>query len=274
MYDAILMPNKPQERFLVREYKKHLIRKTGLPASFRTNRFDPPDFWLTHGEQRRAVEVTKIIHERDRNISQAQWGLVYQAEREAMEAGILSGRYVVAFRDPWVERRQKSDFKQHVLEFVKRTRNEERTTRNEVVIRGKSLGDIEKYAATGAKIYPFGGGLNALGGYVDDLRDQLLPILDRAIKAKARKMAAYQPASLVLYDLYWLADISVFTACVRAVPEARYFKDIYVVQDIGRGFSVSFDLGVDAEQEAAAINGSRTPSSSSSASRKCSANTT
>lgn len=235
------MPNKPQERFLMREYKKYLVRMLGLPASFRANPNDPPDFWLTTGGLRYAVEVTNVVHEEDRETSTAQWDLVREAERETIDKGILSGRYIVAFRDPWVGRKQRNRFKRQIIDFVTQTSKVERTTKVEVVIDGNSLCDIEKYAGGGANIHPFGGGLNELGGFEDDLRNQLSPLITRAIKSKATKMAAYRPVVLILYDLFWLANQSTFVACVRAVPESKFFREIYVVQDKDRGFVVSFD---------------------------------
>lgn len=232
------MPNLPQERFLMREYKRYRISVTGLPASFRKERRDPPDFWLTTGGLRYAVEVTNVVHEHNRRTGTAQWDLVREAERDAKNRGILSGRYIVAFRDPWANPKQKSSFKQRIIDFVAKNSNVEKTSAEEVVVGGRSLADIQKYAGAGSNIHPFGGGLNELGGFEDDIREQLSPVIDRAIKTKARKMAAHRPAVLVLYDLFWLADESAFTACVHDVSESSFFEDIYVVQDKRRGFSV------------------------------------
>jgi len=223
----------------MREYKSYRTRVTGLSATFRANRRDPPDFWLTASGIKYAVEITNVVHQEDRNISTAQWDLVREVEQETFNKGILKGRYIVAFREPWAGRKQRRKFRQRIIDFVTQNARVERTPKVELVVDGKSLCDIEKYASDGTNIHPFGGGLNELGGFEDDVRDQLSPLVDRAIKTKAKKMALHRPAILVLYDLFWLADESTFTACVRAVPEASFFEEIYVVQDRGRGFLVS-----------------------------------
>lgn len=222
----------------MQEYKRFLVRTTGLSTNFRRNQNDPPDFWMTHGGEKYAVEVTCVLDEKDRRISQAQWELVRLIESEARVSGILVGRYVLAFREPWINRSQRQQFKKCILEFLGDTAAKERTSQTELVIGGRSLGDIHKYANSGSALFPLGGGSNELGGYVDDLQSQLSPLVERAIQVKARKLHAFSHSALVLYDLYRLADPEMFLQCVLAVPETRSFHEVFVVRDRDDGFVV------------------------------------
>lgn len=228
-----------QEYFLMGEYKRYREEVTGVPHAYEEGEPDPPDFWLTESEGSRiAVEVTRVLHERDRTVTATQWGLAKQVEREAIENNELYGRYIVVFYDPFVGNKQKARIRQFLLDFVRSTANEERTPQKELSVSGRFLCGIRRFVGEGAKLFPVGGGVEDLGGYEHEVRDQLSQLLQKTIKSKAKKMARFSQAVLVMYDLFGLADKSDFIDCVRAVPESHLFDEIYVVQDRGRGFPV------------------------------------
>jgi hypothetical protein len=232
------MPNKRQEQFLISEYVAYFERTNRVKASIAAGD-EPPDFWLESSKGRYAVEVTRVLHEEDRQIASAQWAVVHDAEREAKRLGTLSGTYVVAFRNPLPFGKQRSLLKQCILDSVANTICAEPAAPTEIVIGGRSICEVQKHSTADARIIPIGGGIETLGGSKDDIRDQLRPLVAKAIRVKARKMARFQHPILVIYDLFWLASRSTFRSCVRTAPAASDFKEIYVVCDEGCGYPIA-----------------------------------
>jgi predicted nucleic acid-binding Zn ribbon protein len=223
----------------MQEFKKWLLRR--LPGSrvySRAQPHDPPDFWLWHNGEKYAAEVTCIVHENDRTITESQWNVVDRAEKSARRAGVLSGTYLVGFRSPLAKGQQRGKLHDLIIDYVRRTASVPTADQDYIRIGNQVICDIQKLNGRGAQICQIDGGLD-IGGFESDIRRELAELLGRSLTAKAKILPKVNCKTiLVLYDLYRFASKAMFSECVRACPEQGEFHTIYVVQDKDAGYVI------------------------------------
>jgi hypothetical protein len=233
------MPVKQQERFCRDEFDSWLRKRypdTGIVWQDEAN--DPPDFWLMLNGQRYAVEVTRIVDEQERGDTAALWQLVERAEKDAQEAGELSGIYVVVFNGR-IDKlgKLRNAMTATLRELVRETAALEKFSPTPIEVSGRVLCKVEKHSPHGSVLAPVGGAVDS-GSWEGEIREKLSELLQRAFGRKCAiptKMKV--PTIIILYDVYRLASRKTFIECLQAIPQARIFHTLYVVEDLGRGYA-------------------------------------
>ncbi len=230
------MPLKRQEEFCRDEFDRWL--KDQLPGTSISwaDGSEPPDFWLSLNGRKYAVEVTRILCEDDRAVTASLWGVVADTEDEARKAGKLSGTYVVEFAGPiktfpkW-----RDELKARILDYAKWTASLQKHPGEDIAVKDQVLCHVSKLHPQGATIGCMGP--DNRGGWENDIRRELLLLLQRAFDAKAQiPEKTNRPTVLILYDLYGLATRELFIECVKSINKVRLFHTVYVVQDKNRGY--------------------------------------
>jgi hypothetical protein len=226
------MPDKAQEQFCIRKLKKYLLsRSANSEVRWKSEKNDPPDFWLWQDGMKYAVEVTSILDKDTREFNISLWGLIKDAETNAKEQKILVGRYIVDIQAPLAkgERSERTELKAIILDYVKRTADEPRPAHEPISIGGRVVCHISKYHGEGAGIFPIGG--TGRGKGESDVRQDLTARLKEAITGKAQDLARFAcPKILVLYDWFRWDEDEMFAECVRTVPESTLFRLVHVVK--------------------------------------------
>jgi hypothetical protein len=232
------MPLKQQEKFCRDEFNRWLKeRYPNAQIAWEDESNDPPDFWLRLNGKRYAVEVTRILDEQERGDTASLWRVVKSAEREAQEAGELSGTYVVLFEGRIDNLgKVRNAMKASLREFVRQTVTLQDFSPTPIEINGRVLCRIQKLSSHRSVLAPVGGVDNS-GSWEGEILKELGSLLERSLVEKSTIAAKVNvPIILILYDLYGLASRKAFIECLQKIPEAKVFHAVYVVEDIGQGY--------------------------------------
>jgi len=232
------MPLKRQEEWCRNEFDSWLRKHhPGARIIWQDEPNDPPDFWLTLNGNRYAVEVTRILDQQERGDTAALCRLVDEAESEALQAGELTGTYIVVF-DGRIHNlgKVRNALKARFREFVRLTAARRKVPSTPIEIKGRVLCSIEKLSQH-RSVLGFAGGADKSGSWEGEIRQELSGILQQSLAAKsAIAIKLNVPMIIVLYDVFALATRREFIKCLQAIPDAKMFHMVYVVEDIGRGY--------------------------------------
>jgi len=235
------MPNPKQEGFLRDEFNRWLVREHPDAAIQWSDGSEPPDFWLDVSTRRYAVEASRILDERERCITASQERLVQEVERQACKRSTLSGRYLVTWnKDPLTiaGKGAKRRIVAELVNFIEQTKAVAVCEAVPIDIDAHVVCRIEKYAATGQKVY---GILSAsdTGIFEHEVRSEIAELIKRRVSAKLDRLkSTARPWILILYDLYGLADPGDWTLAIGKIPEVRAFHTVYVVEDESQGYAL------------------------------------
>jgi len=200
---------------------------------------EPPDYYLTLGAERYAVEVTSVVEFVDVlpkplsqiTLNQSAERLVHKAEAIASRQGILSGAYAVYLGpiDNFAAHRE--SLLQAIVEYVRRTAALPSAPAATLHKGSGRHYDIRKVSATGSLI-----GLMFSEGakWQVEARDELHALLRAAVTRKARLLCGLRPACLLLLDRYLFADAGSWLHAASSIERNGLFSLIARVGPEGK----------------------------------------
>ena len=204
---------------------------------------EPPDYWLSIGTQRFAVEVTTLVTEYSQagktpaseiGIGASIARLCEAIEASAKEAGILRGLYVLCFEPPFdnffPSKRAIAD---QAREFIAKTKDSPQTGFMPCRAPEGQQFLIQKTSAQTCGVGHAMG--SSSGGWAGDVEIQVQSLLDQVIAEKAGKLEGVkEPKILLLLDEYFCADATVHERCCKNVKAAPSFRAIFLVTEAER----------------------------------------
>ena len=234
------------------------MEKLGLQGIGWRDGEDPPDFYLSIGNQEFAVEVTTLEHVLDtdsgREVRMLAYSgsvdtLVREIEAEAIKQGILNGTYDTSANGPFdAFGSLRKAIMDGALDYVRRTQNLPQADYEEIVSQGVRYFRIQKIKAEGARILPgllsYGPG-RSLVAWVesDDVRLEACRLLRKALLDKKEKLKNVPlPKILLLRNAYVFAGAHVYRQCIENLQDLlRSFHSVFTVESEGYFLSTEED---------------------------------
>lgn len=203
---------------------------------------DPPDYYLTLGNQKYAVEVTStspVIGKS--NILQETYEsthieIVEEIRDEAQKRGILSGIYALGIYDPLTDtdlkfKRIKKIFISEALQIIENLSQQPIGSQRYIEHNYHVMGDIIKVGDEDNDI-----------GHVLDMQTEwtespqfftkLTLLLQSPISSKKKKLvekSEYYPAILLILNTYGLASSQDYKKVVRNISDISFFHTVFLV---------------------------------------------
>jgi len=211
---------------------------------------DPPDFYVTLGQNTFAVEVTRteIMENAVIGVGQVRMQtylsshirLVKEIEASARESGALSGTYAVLFRSPMSAsrfRQAKKDAVKQALDYIQRTHSVDNSPNEAILHQGQPVCWIEKLHSQSNKVREVFQG----AAWVEspEVKDEVCQILQHALEDKKAKFEAKGepvPKILLLLNTYDFASPAMYRDCIHRVKDVDFFHSVFVVWPNGGGF--------------------------------------
>jgi len=232
------------DRFLVENFGARDMLWTHVPRGQ-----DPPDFYLTMGLDRYAVEVTSTEVMRDVAVGAGQIregtymdshrALVGELECLARESHVLSGRYIVRFRCPLSSpptqfSRIKGVVFKHLLDFIASTQAVSSTPQEAVFYKKKAVCWVHKLDNCSDRVLP----VFQHAGWPEspEFLDDVTRILHHALswkRCKIEKGEVDLPVILLLLNTHLLAEVASYQQCIDRVAEREFFHSVFLVMDDG-----------------------------------------
>lgn len=213
---------------------------------------DPPDYWLTIGAKRYAVEVTslaRLVPEQPAPIDVREYqprvsGLCKYIERLAIKGGILRGLYALfVYGSPPIPKACPKDHTvKRALKYIENTRNEDESQEMAIYENRADRIEVKKVGLVGRFVSP-------------DKNDAVVPwppmafehctgneglselrlAVSRKAKAKSLQTVKRQPQCdgivLLVYSIHDLVGPSGFKAAAAKIsPNINFFDAVYLIQ--------------------------------------------
>jgi len=231
-----------EERLSMRCLAEHLRKR--LPRKdvrWRSERDDPPDFWLRVAGTRFAVEVTKVVEILGQHPTRySSLGLkhlyTYELPRaievRARDHGCLCGKYwLTVSRAPRIDR---TAIVAKAAQYIRRTKQDREGAAVLLHKDRSGILEIQKHSGDGASVLlaTWARGMKWEGL----IRDQLTALLEDCVCTKRRKLEkkgvplVCSNIVLVLDDEYRFADLPIYLECIRQVQGVDWFHSIFWVR--------------------------------------------
>lgn len=201
---------------------------------------DPPDFWLTIGSIKYAVEVTSITKNADYFPHCKR--LAKDIERQAIERGYLSGSYILdILANPDIPKTDSKDWKEIVekaLMYINQTMNLSCAVKEILKKDFKGVLGIEKHL----KNRDYVAVMHTPARWQEDIKRELRELIQGAIKEKRKKLGSfenYPEKILMLYDAYIFPDIMNVRQASNDIEETDWFHSIFWVQGLKKKVKIS-----------------------------------
>lgn len=209
---------------------------------------DPPDFWLTVGTRKFAVEVTslmKIVGSGPRELSEAGYSawecrLGEQVTAEAKQQGVLKGTYILSHNQmpDLPTGKDQQVFVETCLQYIRDTMHKRGMQPRKRVWPVHNVAvriDIYKLSDDDAVVR---GGTSGHYGPKGNswIESQLTKMLQKSVstkRSKIEKKSVHETCDgviLALYDCFGFAMPHNFHHCINDVQDANWFHSIFVVQ--------------------------------------------
>lgn len=211
---------------------------------------DPPDFYLTLGKVKFAVEVTQTEIRReptlgkgkvlDKTYREAHKNFVKEVEREAQRSKILKGTYVVHFQKPVIGtnfQRTTKCLLQDLLNYIENTKDLKDTSKKNISYQGSRVCWVRKVNNQSDKVLPFFTWFE----WPDSPENisSVCEILQYAVTTKKQKLEVrniLEPKILLLYNVYPFAEQKTYKHCIGNIHSLDFFHSVFVVQFDRSGF--------------------------------------
>lgn len=240
------MPSEHHERWCRDQFDSWLgIRFPSEPRAWKPGA-NPPDLILTLCGKDYAVEVSSLVWMEPcgdddfptTGVHLSLTSFVNGLEKELKDEGLLRGGFVIAFDVAIPELgRSKGKLESQIRQYISKTIDQAKASEDELMVRGKRVGDICKYAREETKLIVLTP--DNRGGWANEVYGQICSALTERIQEKRGKLLKidkYLPWILLLHDQYFLADESDFHRCLPWIEDAQDFHTIFVVGPAGNGF--------------------------------------
>jgi len=193
---------------------------------------EPPDYFLTLGSKRFAVEVTAITDHLDLGsgvlsgpaITNSLFGFVKEIETEALGLGVLNGAYAVSADPTYNFANHRESIKNSMLEYLRATYSRESAPESILYREGRCEWSIQKFGLH--KTY-IGMVLGWHARWKGEIRDELCEWLRQALHEKVRKLAKVEaPWVLLLIDAYPMGDPEDWIHAISYCEESGAFHTI------------------------------------------------
>ncbi|NQT82049.1 hypothetical protein HQ563_03440 [bacterium] len=207
---------------------------------------DPPDFWLSMGTRRFAVEVTslvEILQSGPPEVSEiCYWAcltrLAKQVEAEAAQQGVLKGTYILSAHQmpPLPTGKDQKAFVDACVRHVRETMHKRGMQPEMQVWPGYDAAvkvAIYKLSDDGASLGIGGHSPSKSGPSVTQKLTELLrgAISEKRIKLENKSVHdSCEGVILALYDCYGFPSEHDFHRCIKVVKDAGWFHSIFVVR--------------------------------------------
>jgi hypothetical protein len=198
---------------------------------------EPPDYYLTVGQDEFAVEITtlmdKVTTPRKEVTVEGLYAsyddFVKEIEAEASKSGILSGEYCVTFAPAHLDiYRKRKILQNEVLDFIRNTQTYPEVTATNMEIDGlpycsifKGQGKIPRVCIVG---YPF------VSKWDGEAIQQSYIILQNAIDTKAKKPAQLQKQKiLVLRSTAVFSQVEIYRDFLPKVTNLQFFHTVFII---------------------------------------------
>ncbi len=198
-----------------------------------------PDYFVSIDGARFAVEITAVMEKIEiggkrrpaAGISRSLFRFVDCVEKEAREAGILSGAYALSVSPVDDLSSRCADLKAHIFEYLKTTSSVDQAPRRFLYEGGGNSWWIAKFGPHKDCI----GGLVGSGGkWEGEANQDVRALLAERVTAKERKLAGVrEPAILVLLDVYHFADDNGWLRAISDQVRSSRFSAVIRVRHDG-----------------------------------------
>ncbi len=177
---------------------------------------EPPDWYLTIGSSRYAVEATSIVEYilicdeqvPSSSIAISLHRFIDEVEAISIQQGILTGAYVVWFCPVPDFSARKAEIRRRLLDYIRDTQNAPAAPRTDVLEVGDQVISIQKFHNEGrfvAECISF----TARAKIESEVQRELSNALAAVLEDKATKLLRVcKPVILLILDAYYYADIS------------------------------------------------------------------
>lgn len=189
---------------------------------------DPPDYVLTIGRARRAVEVSRIVDGKKRTASASLYRLVEELEAELQGRGALNGTFDVSLEESLPKGpRSRRNFCDLIRAALQSEAPERSQFRKVINVGGRHVANLEKISTAGSILTCSGiGG----GGWEDEIRAEYFPLVSDLLRRKASRLAPHGPTVLLLQDSVCPISPRILASVLEATPEVKGFEAIYVIR--------------------------------------------
>lgn len=197
---------------------------------------DPPDYYLSLGNTRYAVEVTQARELTSiGNKTLSDLGIlitirrfIKELEREAIASGILTGAYSVRFKPLDEFRKLKGQIRTEITDYLRSTQNEPSAVGTIVVGRHHSRWEVTKLHSDMTYLSCWTADAKFLGEAIRDLS----ALLDEILTTKSRKLAAIsQPWILLICDRYPWLEHSDWHKSAEGLRSIRDFHTVFLMSE-------------------------------------------
>ena len=215
---------RPDEDFAQRAFHEHLVG-LGLGSISWTPGTEPPDRYLTIGDQRFAVEITQIMEVvdlgshamPDHGVAQALARFGQDLEKEARKRGILHGSYAIYLEPiPHFKTRQ-AELTEKAFEYLSRTSGDESAVAALIgAYENGATIHIEKFSSSGEHLHYMTGGAGAKWG--GQILHDLSTLIPSALADKTEKLKTLTiPKVVLLIDAYVYGKGAEWQAVVNGI---------------------------------------------------------
>ena len=211
---------------------EHLFPCTNVEWEEVPQELEPPDWFVTIGEDRYAVEATTVIEPIDTsNATLSAWGisvalsrLIEEIEGEAKEKGILSGAYVIFLCPVLNLAKTRSQIKQFALDYIRATQDlpsapeKAFSLADDCTLSIKKLHCESQYVAEviGYKVKPEW-----------ESRTEIVRLLAQTLAEKDIKLRNIaEPVILLILDAYYYAEASDWVEAISSISVPSRFECI------------------------------------------------
>jgi hypothetical protein len=212
------------------QYLKGLDANSCVEAQ--EERDDPPDYWLTVGEQRFAVEITSIVY--DQGYAALCNALHDSIKRQCESDSPVPGEYAVSiFRRPHIPKRETREWKKLVEDTVAKIRGLSGSAPgSEVQLLHNASGTItiSKCSAEGSTVVKF---RTPEPKRDVEAQQELSHLLEQAISKKLNKLqnkgvtAKCRDVILLLYDAYEFSSVETAKRALSNVKGYDWLHSIF-----------------------------------------------
>lgn len=199
---------------------------------------EPPDFFLTLGNARYGVEVTRVVAQVElggkvqskHRVGAPLDRFAKELQETARQRGILHGAYVISIEPIPDFKEVAPKARDAFLDYVLRTRDMTTAPEEFVLERPDSHWSIQKYHDE--KTYLLAVRDEGSGGLMSEILQDFPGLLETAIEGKAHKLAAVDlPWILLLVDDYHYAGRDLWRASVHTPSRPKFHTIARTFQD-------------------------------------------
>lgn len=208
---------------------------------------DPPDYWLTFGSAKFAMEVTTFTTnymssgKKEGLSSIGVASLIRRFDQEVTDAAKaknhLNGCYVVDFHEPFDDLDKHLDqLKRHAIDFITTTVNAEQTSEKVINVPNAPRCRIRKVHRDKSYVASI---ILSDAKFEGEVREELFKLIATCVNRKAHALRQVTGSKiLLLLDRYYVAESDDFPDEFGSLPAINSFHAVFIVDYRGRAHPI------------------------------------